>query len=240
MCELDEHYCDVIISRWENFTGKAAVKVNWNNISDKRFKLIWAKRHSSSLSATNNNTVKYECLYTNKGWFAIDNNIDWIAIKNEYLGGGISQRKLADKHKIKRSVLLCKAHTEKWAAEREEILNKIQAETKQKIANEKASNAVIAERIRRKLLLQLESEIDRLDDESFSEEITRKIKDGGKIISKTIKKKNLIDVYMTLADEDIKREKLEFEKKKAEDDCWWYTHLKISTPPNSGKNFGRR
>ena len=123
-------------------------------------------------------------------------------------------------HKIKRSVLLCKAHTEKWAAEREEILNKIQAETKQKIANEKASNAVIAERIRRKLLLQLESEIDRLDDESFSEEITRKVKDGGKIISKTIKKKNLIDVYMTLADEDIKREKLELEKKKAEDDCW--------------------
>lgn len=28
MCELDEHYCDVIISRWENFTGKAAIKVN--------------------------------------------------------------------------------------------------------------------------------------------------------------------------------------------------------------------
>lgn len=115
---------------------------------------------------------------------------------------------------------MCKAHTEKWAAEREEVLNKIQAETKQKIANEKASNAVIAERIRRKLLLQLESEIDRLDDESFSEEITRKIKDGGKIISKTIKKKNLIDVYMTLADEDIKREKLKFEQKKLEDDCW--------------------
>lgn len=113
---------------------------------------------------------------------------------------------------------MCKAHTEKWAAEREEILNKIQAETKQKIANEKASNAVIAERIRSKLLLQLESEIDRLNDESFSEEITRKIKADGKIISKTIKKKNLIDVYMTLTDENIKREKLELEKKKAEDD----------------------
>ena len=28
MCELDPHYCDVIISRWENFTGKAAVKVS--------------------------------------------------------------------------------------------------------------------------------------------------------------------------------------------------------------------
>ena len=28
MCELDPHYCDVIISRYENFTGKAAVKVS--------------------------------------------------------------------------------------------------------------------------------------------------------------------------------------------------------------------
>ncbi|MFA5755482.1 MAG: DNA methyltransferase [Candidatus Paceibacterota bacterium] len=24
MMELDEHYCDVIIQRWENFTGKKA------------------------------------------------------------------------------------------------------------------------------------------------------------------------------------------------------------------------
>ena len=28
MCELSEHYCDVIISRWEDFTGEAAIKVN--------------------------------------------------------------------------------------------------------------------------------------------------------------------------------------------------------------------
>lgn len=27
MCELDEHYCDVIIQRWENFTGKKAKKL---------------------------------------------------------------------------------------------------------------------------------------------------------------------------------------------------------------------
>ena len=36
MCELDEHYCDVIISRWENFTGKAAVKVNRGVTNDNR------------------------------------------------------------------------------------------------------------------------------------------------------------------------------------------------------------
>ena len=28
MCELDEHYCDVIIDRWEQFTGKKAVLIN--------------------------------------------------------------------------------------------------------------------------------------------------------------------------------------------------------------------
>jgi site-specific DNA-methyltransferase (adenine-specific) len=28
MCELDEHYCSVIIQRWENFTGQKAVKLN--------------------------------------------------------------------------------------------------------------------------------------------------------------------------------------------------------------------
>lgn len=28
MCELDPHYCDVIIERWENFTGKKAVLLN--------------------------------------------------------------------------------------------------------------------------------------------------------------------------------------------------------------------
>jgi DNA modification methylase len=28
MCELDEHYCDVIIQRWENFTGRKAELIN--------------------------------------------------------------------------------------------------------------------------------------------------------------------------------------------------------------------
>lgn len=28
MCELDEHYCDVILQRWENFTGEKAVLLN--------------------------------------------------------------------------------------------------------------------------------------------------------------------------------------------------------------------
>ena len=30
MVELDPHYCDVIIKRWENFTGRKAEKINGN------------------------------------------------------------------------------------------------------------------------------------------------------------------------------------------------------------------
>ena len=32
MCELDEHYCDVIIQRWENLTGKEAKLINGQDI----------------------------------------------------------------------------------------------------------------------------------------------------------------------------------------------------------------
>ena len=28
MCELDPHYCSVIIQRWENLTGGKAVRIN--------------------------------------------------------------------------------------------------------------------------------------------------------------------------------------------------------------------
>lgn len=28
MMELDPHYCDVIIARWESFTGKKAVRID--------------------------------------------------------------------------------------------------------------------------------------------------------------------------------------------------------------------
>jgi len=30
MMEIDEHYCDVIIKRWEDFTGKQAMRINDN------------------------------------------------------------------------------------------------------------------------------------------------------------------------------------------------------------------
>ena len=61
-------------------------------------------------------------------------NIDWIAIKNEYINTDISQRKLAKKYDISESTLMQKAMREKWRDEKNEQRSKIEAETKQKVA----------------------------------------------------------------------------------------------------------
>ena len=61
-------------------------------------------------------------------------NIDWIDIKNEYINTGISQRKLAKKYGISESTLMQKAMREKWKGEKNEQRSKIEAETKQKVA----------------------------------------------------------------------------------------------------------
>lgn len=61
-------------------------------------------------------------------------NIDWIAIKNEYINTDISQRKLAKKYDVSESTLMQKAMRERWKDEKNEQRSKIEAETKQKVA----------------------------------------------------------------------------------------------------------
>ncbi len=61
-------------------------------------------------------------------------NIDWIAIKNEYINTNISQRKLAEKYKVSFNTLKDKANKEKWSSEKKEQHNKITTETQQKTA----------------------------------------------------------------------------------------------------------
>ena len=34
MMELDPHYCDVIIARWENLTGQKAIKEEQENVRE--------------------------------------------------------------------------------------------------------------------------------------------------------------------------------------------------------------
>ena len=81
--------------------------------------------------------------------------IDWNAIRAEYIGGGISQRKLAAKHGISVDILLKKANREHWKQDKEKASNKAATKAQQKVAAVAADNATIAEDIKRKLLLRL-------------------------------------------------------------------------------------
>lgn len=82
--------------------------------------------------------------------------IDWNAIRAEYIGGGISQRKLAAKHGIKYQLLRDRSIAEGWVDMREAAQSKSIAKAEQKTAEAAADNATIAQDIKKKLLLRLQ------------------------------------------------------------------------------------
>lgn len=93
-------------------------------------------------------------------------SVDWERIRAEYIAGGVSYRKLADKYSVSLDAIKRKAGKDAWNAERAKIAPKIHQETVrktvQRVSTEYADNAAIAQRIRAKLLLRLEREIDNL------------------------------------------------------------------------------
>ena len=89
-------------------------------------------------------------------------NPDWNAIRAEYIGGGISQRKLAKKYGVSENTLIRKANKEKWCGERDKTYNDVNIAVQQKTVVAASNNALIAQRIKEKLLKRLEKEIDAL------------------------------------------------------------------------------
>lgn len=105
--------------------------------------------------------------------------VDWNAIRAEYIGGGISQRKLAAKHGIPVDMLLRRAHREHWADDREDANNKAAIIAQQKTANKAADNAVIAQDIKKRLLLRLQ----RIEEKyPYDSTEVRMRKDGNTVI----------------------------------------------------------
>lgn len=104
--------------------------------------------------------------------------IDWNAIRAEYIGGGISQRKIAEKYGVSFNTLKDKANRECWNEQREKARNKIIAKSQQKVVDIASDNAAIAQRIKQKLLIKLEKEIDNLPEQLGSERFTETVKKG--------------------------------------------------------------
>ena len=89
-----------------------------------------------------------------------EKRIDWNAIRAEYIGGGISQRKLAKKYNVSETTLMKKANAEEWHKLRKNADSISTAEAQQKTASAAADNAVIAANIKRKALIILEGLLD--------------------------------------------------------------------------------
>ena len=99
--------------------------------------------------------------------------VNWRKLKAEYIAGGISQRKLAEKHGIPFGTLAKQARLKKWNAARKKAEQKAVEKVAQKTAEAVADNAVTLERIKAKLLSKLESMVDAFPEGGASEKKIR-------------------------------------------------------------------
>lgn len=92
------------------------------------------------------------------GAIAIDGEkrIDWNAIRAEYLGGGISQRQLAKKYGLTYATIRNRAEIDGWVTMRDDVQRRSNAEATQRTAEAAADNAVIAQDLKKRLLLRLQ------------------------------------------------------------------------------------
>lgn len=91
-------------------------------------------------------------------------NVDWGKIRTEYLAGGTSYRKLAEKYGVARSTLEQRAKKEAWAKKRVDVQGKAEAKAGQKIVTQRANDIAALDRARSKLIEKLENAVDRFPD----------------------------------------------------------------------------
>ena len=110
--------------------------------------------------------------------------VDWNAIRSEYVGGTISLRNIAQKYNVSFPTVRDRAKREKWQSAKNQVRDSVVAVTLQKTAEVAAKtaegNVEIAARIKRKLLLRLEKEVDMLPETAIGSETNSTIIEWGK------------------------------------------------------------
>ena len=90
--------------------------------------------------------------------------VDWLAIRNDYINGGGSYRKLAEKYGVNKDTIAQRAKSEGWKEQRDIQTDKTQTEarrkTQEKIADALSDEAAAKARIRAKLIRMAEDWID--------------------------------------------------------------------------------
>ena len=105
--------------------------------------------------------------------------MDWNVIKAEYIAGGTSYRKLAEKHKVPFSTLKEHARKEQWTELREKARHKADTEYAKKIGKKQAVKSVkindVADKLLDKIILFLD-EFEGIDSQSIKQ-LTSSLKD---------------------------------------------------------------
>lgn len=130
--------------------------------------------------------------------------VNWRKIKAEYIAGGISQRKLADKYGIKWNTLRDRANEEHWTAARKRSEKKALQKAEQKTAEIVVDNATRLERIKTKILEKVEMMVDAYDTDATEYSTVKITAKGKKPAILKYKIKDLASVYESLSDKATK------------------------------------
>ena len=129
----------------------------------------------------------------------VKTGVNWRTIKAEYIAGGISQRKIAEKHGVPFGTLQKRARLEKWNAKRRNAEDKEVEKVIQKTAEEVADNAVLLQKIKAKLLRKLDQMVDQYPEAGVAE-----LKIKGKGIEQVYRMKDIAAVYAALEDKTVR------------------------------------
>lgn len=104
--------------------------------------------------------------------------MDWKRIKAEYIAGGTSYRKLAEKHGVSRSKLQAKATKEKWADLKSQAQAKTESKIVDSISDQNAKKAVDIIDVADKLLDKISDLMDTIPlDTQSMKHLTSALKD---------------------------------------------------------------
>lgn len=118
--------------------------------------------------------------------------VDWNAIREDYIKGGISQRQLAKKYDVSYDTLQDRAEREKWTTERDAFHCKVTASARQATIEAVTDNAKLKQDIVSILLLKM-----RTIAENIPSDATEKRKTKGRETS-VVKLKDLTSAYKDL------------------------------------------
>lgn len=122
-----------------------------------------------------------------------ETGVSWRKLKAEYIAGGISQRKLAEKYGVPFGTLQKQARLKKWNDARKKAEAKAVEKVSQKTAEAVADNAVLLERIKTGLLTRLAAMVEAYPDTNAAE-----VKHRTKTTEVVYRMKDIAAIYAAL------------------------------------------